>query len=153
MMYRYILAFGSNLGDRYENCLKGETYLRKFVDFIYTSKKIITEPLRSSKYETEDHEKYLNYICEINTSNSPCELYLKIVQIEDKVGHRRDRKWAPRSLDIDILFAARNDAKLFDDCSQINLIDPIQIPHCGLPKREFLWTLLSKYPRLVETIR
>ena len=52
---------------------------------------------------------------------SPFELYLRIVEIEDTIGHNRSGKWLPRELDIDIIFWAKNKEDNFNNCSPLSL--------------------------------
>lgn len=151
MSYRYILAFGSNSGDRTKNCFQGESLLEANIDIVYRSKRLITKPLTSDVYSSGDHEPYLNYIVEGRSALSPLPLYRKIVGVEDRIGHDRTRRWAPRCLDIDIILAARDDAEKFQNCTPHRMSNStLSIPHPGLPYRPFLRDLLAVYPGLVE---
>src|SRR3989338_4887692 len=103
-IYRYILAFGSNLGNRELNCKRGEEHLSQFGHLLRSSEHLYTEPLQSEVFEVEaNQDPFLNYIVEWESSLAPKELYEQIVVIEDRIGHDRTRKWAPRHLDIDLL--------------------------------------------------
>ena len=144
--YRYILAFGSNLGARELNCQQGEAKLKVLSSavLIRKSKKLYTEPLRSKKHNTKDHQKYLNYIIEIKSPKSPWQLYQNIFHIENLIGHNRTRPWAPRHLDIDILFACLDTKEDFVLCPPLKYQETsLKIPHHGVWQRDFLCSLLK----------
>jgi 2-amino-4-hydroxy-6-hydroxymethyldihydropteridine diphosphokinase len=136
-LYRYILAFGSNLGNRDLNCQRGQDHLAKVGRCLRRSRSLYTEPLKSEEFEVEENQAFfLNYIIEFESSLSPKELYTHIVVIEDEVGHDRSRKWASRHLDIDILFV---EGAILDE------EDGLVIPHRDLKNRPFLLELLSDF--------
>ncbi|MFK7826984.1 MAG: 2-amino-4-hydroxy-6-hydroxymethyldihydropteridine diphosphokinase [Oligoflexales bacterium] len=145
--HRYLLSFGSNLGNRQENCQFGLELLSQHVRNIRCSRWISTEPLTSPEYDTTDHQDYLNFVLEVSSCLSPAQLYRMIVSIEDKIGHSRADKWLPRQLDIDILFWANNDHRDFVSCSPLsysNIDDDLLIPHQGFWSRDFLLNLIEK---------
>lgn len=100
MKYKVYLSLGSNLGERAENLNKALNLLKE-------------ENLRikklSSIFETEpvglkEQPYFLNQVIEIETDLSPTAL-LKITQnIERIMGRKRERRWGPRIIDIDILW-------------------------------------------------
>lgn len=142
--YRYILAFGSNLGNRELNCRKGEAHLSQFGKIIKVSRHLYTEPLDSDEFEVDENQDlFLNYIVEYQSDLSPQRLYKQIVMVEDEVGHERSRKWAPRHLDIDILFVWHHSS---EECpGQILNIaeeEALHIPHTKILERPFLVDLL-----------
>jgi len=143
--YRYILAFGSNLGNRELNCKRGEAHLSQFGQVLRSTRPIYTEPLKSDLFGVEENQDlFLNYIIEFQCSLDPKSLYQEIVRIEDEVGHNRLRKWAPRHLDIDILFASLGSCIL-----SLEEKDGLHIPHREIQKRPFLLELLRDfYPNL-----
>ena len=143
-LYRYILSFGSNLGDKEKNCREGLAYLLRFSQLVKASPFVQTKPLSSSLYETEDHEDYLNGVCDIACDLLPDELYKKIVTIEDKLGHDRTSKWKPRELDIDILMWGKNDHKDFGKCEDLEYKKGnLEVPHGDWKKRGFLRELME----------
>lgn len=130
--YRYLLALGSNLGDRVENLKTALFLLEPFLRVLRQSPWQWTKPLRHATYKTDDHEDYVNFVCEAVCLLDPTELYQRvIVKIEDELGHCRAEKWRPRQLDIDILFAAKNDGDAFFLCSavQLNQGNALIVPH------------------------
>ena len=142
--FRYLLSFGSNLGDKQSHCKQGLREISRYVDIYHSSEWIITPCLKSDIYDTSSHEDYLNFVVEAASNLAPKELYLKIQAIEDHIGHSRASKWMPRQIDIDILFFAKNDHHEFGACSPASFKDhdlQLTIPHEEFWKRDFLCEL------------
>jgi 2-amino-4-hydroxy-6-hydroxymethyldihydropteridine diphosphokinase len=146
--YIYLLAFGSNLGDRAANLERGRSFLATKGTFKKVSHWQETAPLQSPSHDTSDHENYINGVAEFITSLSPRELYEAICEIENTVGHRRDKRWAPRELDIDIVFAslANNTESTFLDSKPLQYHGEcgLRIPHTGFWDRPFLIEMITK---------
>ncbi len=137
-MYTYILAFGSNLGNRELSCHRGENHLLRLGEILRRSKLLYTKPLKSEIFQIdENQEDFLNYVIEFQSTLNPQTLYKEIRIIEDLVGHNRLRKWAPRHLDIDILFVSKNGLEL-----SLNDEEGLCIPHPEFAKRFFLQDLV-----------
>lgn len=146
--YRYLLALGSNLGDRNQNCERALAMLGTRVSIVQVSRTMATPPMASDEHDTADHDEYYNLVADVATDLTVPELYRHLSYIEDRLGHDRQRRWAPRHMDIDILLAAYNDAPdagAFQFCTPIYYHDPegLEVPHRGLPTREFLLLLLQ----------
>lgn len=96
------LGLGSNVGDRLNN-------LRLSVDKILSSEKC-TLKKHSSIYETRpygnlEQGNFLNSVIQIETNLTPDQLFDLIKEVEIELGRKKtDKKWAPREIDIDILF-------------------------------------------------
>jgi 2-amino-4-hydroxy-6-hydroxymethyldihydropteridine diphosphokinase len=145
LSYRYLIAFGSNKGDRVAHCSQGLFYLCSHVQFLAMSSWRKTAPLAHSLYSTQDHEWYLNFVCEVVSLKGPYALYQQIQKVENTIGHSRVQKWLPRQLDIDILFCAINDGDSFVRCTPFPFVWPpdFSVPHIGYPDRPFLQTLVE----------
>lgn len=94
------LALGSNLGDRLG-------YLRHALQRLKDTPGIRLCNL-SSVYETDpvgfvEQATFLNMVAAIETSLSPHELLKATQRIELTLYRRRNIRWGPRTLDIDIL--------------------------------------------------
>lgn len=150
--YRYILAFGSNLGNRDLNCHYGEVALSRLGLILRVSRFLDTEPLESSDFTVEKNQQnFLNYILEFQTRLNPLELYTQIISIENERGHDRSRKWAPRHLDIDILFASVLNTESSSEWESFCFSENgLEIPHKELGNRPFLLELLEKDFGLVQ---
>ncbi|WP_161597720.1 2-amino-4-hydroxy-6-hydroxymethyldihydropteridine diphosphokinase [Fluviispira multicolorata] len=152
--YKYVLAFGSNVGNRIENFNKSLKLLEEFVKVQFQSKWIETKPLSHIHYKTDDHENYLNFICIANSDLLPDKLYEQIAQIEDLIGHPRERRWMPRNLDIDLLFCAKNDAKKFSECTPFPFKRQpnFHVPHLDYFNRDFWRDILENELQVHESI-
>jgi 2-amino-4-hydroxy-6-hydroxymethyldihydropteridine diphosphokinase len=121
--YEVYLLFGSNLGERAANIANAITLLE--------NQGINTIKL-SSLYETEpwgntEQGKFLNRVGKFRTTAAAAGLMKTILNIEAELGRKRTIKWAPRVIDIDILFYG----------NQILSQKDLEIPHPELEKRKF----------------
>jgi 2-amino-4-hydroxy-6-hydroxymethyldihydropteridine diphosphokinase len=94
------LSIGSNMGDR-------EAHLMDAIDKLNEHLKIVIEK-QSSIYETEpvgyeNQQDFLNMVIQLSTSLSAFELLIFTQKIELELGRKRDVRWGPRTVDLDIL--------------------------------------------------
>lgn len=107
--------------------------------------KVIT---RSSLYKTKAwgpvaQPDFLNVAVLIETYLTPQYLLMKLLEIERKAGRRRDVKYGPRTLDIDILFYGN---------LKINTPD-LQVPHPEIQNRRFVLVPLTEIlPNLMHPV-
>ncbi len=137
--FKYLLAFGSNKGYRTENLNTSLRLLQKHVFIVQQSLWRKTEPLQHPKFDTSDHEYYINFVCEVETVYAPLKLYKIITKIEDTIGHPRHRRWCPRELDIDILFCAKKTNSQFSLCEPFAFQKQPDffVPHIEYYNRDF----------------
>ncbi len=95
-----VILAGSNSGDRYG-------FLEKARNLIRQQAGPLTDI--SSVYETaawgkEDQPAFLNQAFVIHTGLSPGHLLKTLLDIEQSMGRERHERWAPRTIDLDILF-------------------------------------------------
>jgi 2-amino-4-hydroxy-6-hydroxymethyldihydropteridine diphosphokinase len=118
------IALGSNLGDR-------QGYLRHARDAIASlpgcrivgaSRVEETAPLGDPAQPA-----YLNQMLAVETTLEPIALLTRLQRIEADAGRVRATRWAPRTLDLDIV--------LFDD-RVVNTAELV-LPHPGLADRDF----------------
>lgn len=152
--FRYLLAFGSNLGDRHRNLDEALRCLSSVVLFLAHSRRLETEPLTSEMFDVSDHGPYLNMVAEARSALAPQALYECICEVEDFLGHPRDARWRPRAMDVDILLCALEPAdrpvqvRRFEECVPLCMSpssanpEALRIPHVGLFSRPFLRELL-----------
>ncbi len=97
---RSYLSLGSNLGNR-------EAYLQNAINALANLPQ--TSLIRvSSIYETPpwgliEQPAFLNLCIALDTTLTPQNLLAACLKIEEKAGRKRDIRWGPRVLDIDIL--------------------------------------------------
>lgn len=122
-MNTVFLLLGSNLGDRH-------LFLQQAIQYIEAD--IAPVIKASAVYETQswgktDSPDYLNQVIKLQ-SDLPAQTVLeKVLAIENSIGRKREEKWGPRTIDIDILFY---------NSAIIN--EPgLRIPHPELHKRRF----------------
>lgn len=143
-MNKAYLLIGGNMGDR--------------MSYLSAAKKAIENrvgriPEESAIYETEAwgltaQEKFLNQALAVQTNLSPRELLDAILKIEEELGRKREIKYGPRLIDIDIL--------LFND-DVINSHN-LKIPHPEIQNRRFALQCLADiapgkiHPVLQKTI-
>lgn len=138
---RYVTAYigiGSNLGDRHAHIRHALEHLAALTD---------AQPLRAAGIiETEpvgpvEQGLFLNTVAELSTALQPAELLAELHRIERERGRdrSRQRRWGPRTLDLDIL--------LFGDAI---IREPgLVIPHKHLHERDFvLRSLVELAPEL-----
>jgi 2-amino-4-hydroxy-6-hydroxymethyldihydropteridine diphosphokinase len=122
-MVDVFLLLGSNLGNR-------QLFLGEAITHI--ENEIAPVLKTSSIYETQswgktDAPDYLNQVIMLQTG-LPAQVILEnVLHIENVLGRKREEKWGPRTIDIDILFYGQlviNNAGL-------------HIPHPELPNRRF----------------
>ena len=147
------LLLGSNLGER-------ESWLSKAIELLKSEAGQLTA--RSSLYNTapwlgtnaqdshaEPQQDFLNQAVELRTLLSSPELLRKMLVIEEKLGRKRDKKWGPRTIDIDILFFNQD---------EINTAE-LTIPHPFLHERRFTLLPLAEiaedlvHPRLKKSVK
>ncbi|MEK7700476.1 MAG: 2-amino-4-hydroxy-6-hydroxymethyldihydropteridine diphosphokinase [candidate division NC10 bacterium] len=158
-MARVYLSLGSNLGDR--RALLAEAVRRLdgpgATEHVAVSRLYETEPWESEPGRTRDEEPwYLNCVVAIETSLPPRVLLARIQAVETELGRTRPagtpeaRRFAPRALDIDILFYGGRVVSVPDD---------LHIPHLLLAERAFVLRPLADvapelvHPTLYRTVR
>ncbi|MDH3454089.1 MAG: 2-amino-4-hydroxy-6-hydroxymethyldihydropteridine diphosphokinase [Desulfuromonadales bacterium] len=140
------LGLGSNLGNRLAFLRGGRDTLvnQPGIELIQTSGVYETEAVGGPS----DNPPFLNAVMQIQTSLEPDQLLETCLAVETEFGRSRSAKWAPRTLDIDILFYA----------DQIICAEQLTIPHPRLQERAFVLAPLVeiapdfKHPLLDQTI-
>lgn len=131
------IGLGSNLNDPEQQIKRAI----KAINTLTTTKITQLSSLYFSRpMGPKDQPDYMNAVAQISTSLSPLSLLDELQNIENKAGRiRKDNRWGPRVLDLDIL--------VFDN-SAINS-ERLVVPHYGLKEREFvLLPLLEIAPSL-----
>jgi 2-amino-4-hydroxy-6-hydroxymethyldihydropteridine diphosphokinase len=123
------LLTGSNVGDRLD-------YLRSSVDRLNAFCGTVVQ--QSPVYETAawgftEQRAFLNQALELHTQLSAAALMNCLLLTEEKMGRKRNEKYGPRSIDIDIL--------LYND--EVYTSPQYTIPHTELANRLFALTPLA----------
>jgi 2-amino-4-hydroxy-6-hydroxymethyldihydropteridine diphosphokinase len=119
------VSIGSNMGNRYD-------YLTKAIKFLtsYPEIKLINY---SSIYETdpvgyEEQDLFLNMVIEIKTKLSANELLEICLKTELELGRKREIRWGPRTLDLDILLYNQENIET----------ETLIVPHPRMHERAFV---------------
>ena len=125
------LGLGGNIG-----CPR--TNLSKALSIIDATDQIVVRSV-SQLYETPpwgdlDQPKFLNACALIKTSFTPHEVLDFCLGLELEMGRKRERRWGPRTIDIDVLFY-----------ENMTLDEPgLQIPHPRMCERGFVMMPLAQ---------
>lgn len=136
MITAYI-AIGSNLSDPVAQAQKAIEALRHHPHIELTA---CSSLYSSTPMGPQDQPDYINAVAQIQTQLSPLELLDCTQAIELEQGRvRKEERWGPRSLDLDIL--------LYGD--QIIDSPRLTVPHYGMKVREFvIYPLFEIAPNL-----
>ena len=130
------IALGANLGDRTEHLRAALRGLQAFEGLLVLRQSPIYETAAHTLEATERSPAYLNAVIEVATTLAPVELLRACQRLERKAGRIRRRRWAPRTLDLDLL-----------SLGTLQLRGPrLTLPHPRLAVRRFVlqpWADLS----------
>ena len=103
-MTKAVIAFGSNLGDRKETIEAAAKKLseHKKVDLVALSSMYESVAITADG-EDESQPRYLNAVGIFETSLKAAKLHKLTREIENDFGRVRLARWAPRTLDLDII--------------------------------------------------
>ena len=122
----FYVALGSNLGDRAAN-------LSRALDRIAQLERIrvlacsAVEETEAITIDGEPGPRYLNQMVALNSELAGIELLAELQRIEAAGGRTRQARWAPRTIDLDIV----------DTEGQPMNSPELTVPHPELPNREF----------------
>ncbi len=130
------LGLGSNLGDRAEN-------LRWAVQHLHAVPGLKGQALsqfrRSEAVGGPPQPDYVNAVWRGESSLSPLQLLQTMLGLEARRGRRRQQRWGPRTLDLDLLLYG---------CHQ-QYSPALQVPHPRIMERRFVLEPLAELnPRL-----
>ncbi|QGQ43957.1 2-amino-4-hydroxy-6-hydroxymethyldihydropteridine diphosphokinase [Metabacillus sediminilitoris] len=94
------VALGSNMGNREDYLLKAiqKLNLHPLIDVVNFSSIYETDPIGYT-----DQAEFLNMVIKLNTDLSAFELLHVLQNTETLLNRKREVKWGPRTLDLDIL--------------------------------------------------
>ncbi|MDR2778510.1 MAG: dihydropteroate synthase [Rickettsiales bacterium] len=135
------LALGSNLGNRENNMASAISKLSSYGVVVLETSPLYATPALMLKDSPEDWNRpFLNCAIKVDTSLQPEELLDLCKKIEVELRGDHSRRWAPRTIDVDILFYK----------NQTFNSDRLTIPHSGIYNRSFVMDPLSfLYPEKV----
>jgi 2-amino-4-hydroxy-6-hydroxymethyldihydropteridine diphosphokinase len=131
------IALGSNMGDRRRHLADALRRIGSIrgVELVAVSAIEETEPLGHMA-----QDPYLNQMAAVRTSLSPPELLAALHEAERDGGRVRTTRWAPRSIDLDIVRYARTTWDSSD----------LQVPHVEINNRDFWQRELAELAEVVN---
>lgn len=138
--HKAYIGLGSNIGNK-ENYLKeaiNRMCTEKNVEIKKQSSFIVTKP-----WGYLEQEDFLNAVVEIETILEVEELMDLLLEIELEFSRRREIKWGPRTIDLDIL--------MYDELISSN--EKVILPHPRMQEREFVLKPLNEIaPYLIHPV-
>ncbi len=129
--HRVFVALGSNMGDRLQ-------YLERAVSDLQEDpclKNIrVSDYIETAPYGGVEQEDFLNGVLEAETLYSPRELLERLQKEEQLAERKREIRWGPRTLDLDILF--------YDDL--VLAEEGLILPHPDMRNRKFVLEPLAE---------
>lgn len=126
------IALGSNLGNRLDNLMQALNLLDEadHISVARVSQFFDTSPVGGPPGQSD----YLNGVACLHCRLAPLKLLVVLLEIEDRLGRVRTKKWSPRTIDLDLL--------LFD--SQVIDLPHLKIPHPLMHQRSFVMIPLAE---------
>ncbi|XPF92545.1 2-amino-4-hydroxy-6-hydroxymethyldihydropteridine diphosphokinase [Colwellia sp. RE-S-Sl-9] len=125
-MVTVYIGLGSNLENPKQQIINAVKAIKSIESTVMSG---ISSLYYSRPMGPQDQPDYMNAVAELTTTLSPLALLDELQKIENQAGRvRKDDRWGPRILDLDIL--------LFGN----SIIDSerLTVPHYGLKNREFV---------------
>jgi len=120
---RAVIALGSNLGNRELNIDSAIAELAKIIEITHLSTNHETDPVGGP-----EQPKYLNAILIAETELDPHELLISMLEIENKLGRKREIHWGPRTIDLDLIVVG----------DEVVVSDVLVLPHPRAHERKFV---------------
>lgn len=128
------VSLGSNLGDR-------GAYLARALRRLAQTPGVYLEKV-STVYDTPPvgftaQPRFLNAVARVRTSLNAGAFFQRLLEIEKTLGRKRDRKWGPRTIDLDLLLFGNR-----------RIQSPsLQVPHPRMKRRAFVQIPLAEVHR------
>lgn len=118
------IGVGSNIGDR-EGAI--ETAKKSLCGYGISLERV--SPIYESEgWGVREQPCFLNAVFEVRTPLSPHAFLIALKDIERKMGRRKNVRWGPREIDLDILYYGR----------KIVISQALVVPHIDLHLRAFV---------------
>jgi 2-amino-4-hydroxy-6-hydroxymethyldihydropteridine diphosphokinase/dihydropteroate synthase len=128
------LGLGSNLGDRRANIARALDALTRGGQRVLRVSPVVESPAMLPDDASADWNRpFLNIVAECSTDETPEALLARLKAIERELGRGEHARWAPRTIDLDIL--------LWGD--ERIATERLTVPHPGITERAFVLTPLA----------
>ncbi|HSJ33978.1 MAG TPA: 2-amino-4-hydroxy-6-hydroxymethyldihydropteridine diphosphokinase [Acidimicrobiia bacterium] len=132
MSSRAAIALGSNLGDRIHILRRAVFHLGRIGRVAAVSGLYETAPVGGP-----DQGDYLNAMVTMETELDPEAVLARLHQIEAEEGRRREERWGPRRLDLDLIAMAALEHGA-DDAHFLERHGELTLPHPRAHERRFV---------------
>ena len=133
----YFIGLGTNQGNRLEHLKQARQLIEERLGKI----KRVSPIYETAAWGLEDQADFLNQVILISSILNPTDVLQSALNIEAEIGRIRLKKWGPRIIDIDILFAE----------NQVLNLDQLTLPHPLIQERNFvLQPLVDLSPNFVH---
>jgi 2-amino-4-hydroxy-6-hydroxymethyldihydropteridine diphosphokinase len=124
--FECLIAFGSNVGNSLKIHQATANQLRNAasIEFVASSRALITKAVGGAPGQPD----YLNAAFRIRTQLTALELHLFLAELEQRGGRVRNRRWEPRTLDLDLLLYGNQQVRL----------PQLTVPHPRMSIRQFV---------------
>src|SRR5215831_13613924 len=127
------LGLGSNLGDRRANLSRAlEALARDQVRISRISPVVESPAMLPDDAPADWNRPFLNVVAECEANGTPDALLARLQAIELELGRGEHERWAPRSIDLDILLWGNERIST----------ERLTVPHSGITERAFVLTPL-----------
>jgi len=99
------IGIGSNLGDKLANCFNAIDRVGRIQGCTVTSR---SDFFRTEPVGVEGHDWYVNAAISLEAAIPARRLLEELLSIERDLGRKRNKKWEPRTIDLDILLFGRD---------------------------------------------
>lgn len=132
-MTRAVLSIGSNLGDRL-------AHLQSAVDGLGDRVVAVSSVYATSPWGGVEQQDFLNAIVVVDDPELDCLEWLRLGQrLEAAAERRRELRWGPRTLDVDVITCGVPDTKTGDRPGGEVRTDPeLTLPHPRAHERAFV---------------
>ena len=120
---KVVIALGSNLGDRELNIDSAVAELAKIIEVTNLSTNYETDPVGGP-----EQPMYLNAVLIAETHLDPHDLLIAMLEIENRLGRKREIQWGPRTIDLDLIVVG----------DEIIASEVLVVPHPRAHERAFV---------------
>jgi 2-amino-4-hydroxy-6-hydroxymethyldihydropteridine diphosphokinase len=116
---RVVLSIGSNLGDRL-------ALLQSVVDGLGGAVRSVSPVYETAAWGGVEQEPFLNAVLVADDPALDCREWLRLGQkLENAGGRVRERRWGPRTLDVDLITCHDGQTELRSDDEELTLPHPL----------------------------
>jgi len=120
---KVVIALGSNLGDRELNIDSAVAELAKIIEVTNLSTNYETDPVGGP-----EQPMYLNSVLIAESHLDPHDLLIAMLEIENRLGRKREIHWGPRTIDLDLIVVG----------DEIIASEVLVVPHPRAHERAFV---------------